>query len=109
MSEKIVVFSTCGSADEAANIARRLVEARLAACVTVIPGARSFYRWKGALEEAGEWLLMIKSRSDLFERLRNELTTLHSYEVPELLAVRVVHGSAEYLAWLDSELAEEAG
>jgi len=109
MTDKIVVFTTCGSAEEAAAVARRLVEARVAACVTVIPGARSFYRWKGALEESGEWLLIIKSRSDLFERLRSELVAVHSYEVPELLALPVAQGSSEYLAWLDGELAPQAG
>lgn len=109
MTDKILVFTTCGSAEEAAALARRLVELRLAACVTVLAGARSLYRWKGAVEESGEWLLLIKSRRDLFDRLRAEIAAQHSYEVPELLALPVSAGSAEYLAWMDGELAPEAG
>jgi len=104
MTDKIVVLTTCGSAEEAANLARRLVEIRLAACVTVLPGARSFYRWKGAIEDAGEWMLLIKSRRDLFDRLRAEIEKLHSYEVPELLALSVVDGAPNYLNWLEAEL-----
>lgn len=108
MSDTIVVFSTCCSADEAERIARRLIETRLAACVTALPGARSFYRWKGELEDSAEWLLLIKSRRDLFEPLRAELERLHSYEVPEVLAVAVLDGAPKYLAWLESELRQEA-
>ncbi len=109
MTDKIVVLTTCGSAEEAAALARRLVELRLAACVSVLAGARSFYRWKGAIEDSEEWLLVIKSRSDLFEKLRAEVLSSHSYEVPELLALPVSEGSAEYLNWMDRELAPEAG
>ncbi|MGB9604842.1 MAG: divalent-cation tolerance protein CutA [Bryobacteraceae bacterium] len=109
MTDKIVVLSTCGSAEQAAAIARRLVENRLAACVTVIPGARSFYRWKGAIEDSVEWLLLIKSRRDLFGRLRDELGALHSYEVPELLALPVSEGAPSYLEWMENELLREAG
>lgn len=105
MTDKIVILSTCGSAEEAEALARRLVELRLAACVTAVPGARSFYRWKGAVEDSVEWLLIIKSRRDLFERLRAELEAAHSYEVPELLAFGVADGAPQYLSWLDSELA----
>jgi len=104
MTDKIIVLSTCGSAEEAETLARRLIELRLAACVTAVPGARSFYRWKGAVEDSVEWLLIIKSRRDLFERLRAELELAHSYEVPELLALSVVEGAPQYLNWLDAEL-----
>ncbi len=109
MTDKIVILTTCGSAEEAAAIARRLIESRLAACVTVLGGARSFYRWKGVIEESSEWLLLVKSRQDLFEKLRAEIVAQHSYEVPELLALPVSEGSPEYLSWMDSELAAEAG
>jgi len=78
MSDKIVVLSTCGSAEEAASIARALVERRLAACVNIVPEVRSIYRWKGAVEEAGEWLLIVKSSQALFERLEEELRRMHS-------------------------------
>jgi len=87
MSDKIVVLSTCGSAEEAASIARALVERRLAACVNIVPGVRSVYRWKGAVEEAGEWLLIVKSSQALFERLEEELRRMHSYETPEIVAL----------------------
>jgi len=107
MTDKIVVLSTCAGPEEAEKIARRLLELRLAACVTLLPGARSFYRWKGALEDSAEWLLLIKSRRDLFQRLRAELEKVHSYEVPELLALSVVDGAPDYLNWLESELAQE--
>lgn len=104
MTDKIVVLSTCGSAEEAEKIARGLVESRLAACVNVIPGLRSVYRWRGAVESASEWLLLIKSSRDLMEKLRAELEKLHSYKVPEILALPVVAGSVSYLNWLEEEL-----
>jgi len=104
MTDKIVVFSTCSTVEEAEQIARKLVEARLAACVSVTPAVRSFYRWKGAIEEAGEYLLIIKSSRDFFDRLRLELEKAHTYEVPEILAVPVVEGSPNYLNWLETEL-----
>ncbi len=107
MTDKIVVLSACDSEEQAARVARHLVELRLAACVNIVPGVRSVYRWKGAIEEAAEWLLVIKSRRDLFSAIRAELARLHSYEVPELLALPVVEGAENYLAWMDRELAPE--
>lgn len=106
MTDKIVVLSACDSEERAAALARHLVEKRIAACVNVVPGARSFYRWKGAMEEAAEWLLVIKSRRDLFPALQAEIAKLHSYEVPEVIALPVVDGSASYIEWLDRELGE---
>jgi periplasmic divalent cation tolerance protein len=104
MTDKIVIFSTCGSADEARHVARALVEARLAACVNIVPGIQSIYEWKGAVEDSQEWLLVIKSRRDLLSRLTAELRRLHSYELPEAIAFPVVDGLPEYLAWIDSSL-----
>lgn len=104
MTDKIVILSACESEEEAAKLARHLVEKRVAACVTIVPGARSFYRWQGELEDTPEWLLIIKSRRDLFAALRGEIGKIHSYEVPEMLALPVVEGSESYLAWLDREL-----
>jgi periplasmic divalent cation tolerance protein len=104
MTNKIVVFSTCGSREEAELLARRLLEARLAACVNVIMQIRSFYWWQGKIEEAGEFLLVIKTSRDVFDQLRVVLESAHSYELPEVLALPVVAGSPNYLAWLDSEL-----
>jgi periplasmic divalent cation tolerance protein len=105
MTDKIVVLSTCKSAEEAAQIARALVEKKLAACVNVMPAVRSFYRWKGVIEDEQESLLVIKSSRGLFDQLRVEIEKLHSYEVPEVIAVPIVDGSEGYLEWLDRELA----
>ena len=104
MTDKIVVFSACDSEDQAGKIAHALVDQKLAACVNIVPGARSIYRWKGQIEDAAEWLLIIKSRRDLMDQLRAAISNIHSYEVPELLAIPVVDGSESYLAWLDREL-----
>ncbi len=108
MTDKIVVLSACDSEEQAASLARHLVERRLAGCVNIIPGARSFYHWKGAIEDTKEWLLVIKSRRDLFSALRSEIAKMHTYEVPELIALPVVEGSENYLAWLDRELGPES-
>ena len=104
MTDKIVVLTTCASESDAERMARALVEARLAACVNVVPAVRSFYRWKGAIENGQEFLLMIKTSRDLFEALRQEMEKLHPYEVPELLALPVVAGSESYLTWLQGNL-----
>jgi periplasmic divalent cation tolerance protein len=104
MTDKIVVLNTCASAEEAERLARSLVDQRLAACVTVITPIRSFYRWQGAVADAAEWLLVIKTSRPLFERLRATLESTHSYEVPEILALPVIEGAANYLSWIDSEL-----
>lgn len=104
MTDKIVILSTCGSAEEAEKIGATLVGAQVAACVNVVPGMRSIYGWKGAVERATEWLLLIKTRRELFERVHDELRKLHSYQVPELIALPVVEGSESYLAWIDGEV-----
>ena len=104
MTDKIVVFSTAASAEEAEKIARRLVEARLAACVNVIREIRSFYRWQGKTEDAAEWLLVIKSSREHFDALRAAVEKLHSYDVPEVIALPVVDGARNYLNWMDGEL-----
>ncbi len=104
MTDKIVVLTTCESADEASQIARVLVEKKIAACVNILPGAKSVYRWKDKIEEASEILLIIKSRRDLFDAIRTEIAKIHTYELPELIAVPIVDGSETYLSWLDREL-----
>ena len=109
MTDKIVVFSTCGSAEEAERVARHLVETRAAACVNISPGVRSVYRWKGKIEDAAEWTLLIKTRRALFDSVRRELRKVHSYEVPELIATPVVDGLDLYLDWIDAETAAGAG
>ena len=106
MTDKIVVLSTTDSEEEARRIARALVELRLAACVQITPGIRSVYQWKGEIEEGSEFLLLIKSRRDLFDRLTEELRRLHSYEVPEIIALPIVWGSTSYLEWLGQQVHE---
>ncbi|HLG95217.1 MAG TPA: divalent-cation tolerance protein CutA [Bryobacteraceae bacterium] len=106
MTDKIVVFSTCGSSEEAEKIARSLVSKRLAACVNLLPAVRSIYRWKNAIEDSQEVLLVIKSSRALFDQVRVEIEKLHSYEVAEVIAVPVVDGSEAYLEWLSVELAD---
>jgi len=109
MTDKIVVLSTCGSAEEAERIARLLVETRLAACVNILSGMRSIYRWQEGIEASAEWLLLIKSRRDLFAQLRAVIEKNHSYEIPEIVALAIVDGAPGYLGWLERELASEEG
>jgi periplasmic divalent cation tolerance protein len=104
MTDKIVVFSACDSEEEAEKIARLLIETKLAACVNVFKGVHSFYRWKGAIQNTAEWLLIIKSSRTHFEALRAEIEKVHSYDVPELIAMPIVDGSKNYLSWLENEL-----
>ena len=104
MTDKIVALSTCASADEAERLARSLVEKRLAACVNIVPGIRSIYRWKDVIENEEEILLIIKTNRSLVREVHAEIQRLHSYEVPELIALPVVDGSEPYLAWMGREL-----
>ena len=105
VTDKIVVLTTCESAEQAQTLARHLIEQRLAACVNILPGARSVYRWKDKIEDAAEFVLVIKSRRDAFSKLRDAISHLHSYEIPEVVALPVVDGSDAYLGWMDRELA----
>lgn len=109
MTDKIVVLSTCGSAEEAEKLARSLVAQQLAACVTVVPGIRSYYRWKGAVESADEFLLLIKSSRECMASLLASVEKEHSYEVPEVIALPVVDGAANYLNWLHACLHSGGG
>jgi periplasmic divalent cation tolerance protein len=107
MTDKIVVLSTCASDEEATRIARTLVEKGLAACVNVLTGVRSVYRWKNAIEDNPEVLLVIKTSRSLFDNVRGQIERMHSYELPEVIALPVVSGSERYLAWIDRELGRE--
>lgn len=104
MTEKIVVFSNCPSEEEARRVAKSLVEARVAACVNIVPGVSSIYHWKGAIEEESEWMLVIKSTREQFETLSAELRKIHSYQVPEVIAIPIVDGNGEYLDWIGREV-----
>lgn len=86
------------------RIAKRLVEEHLAACVNLIPRIRSIYRWEGKVEDATEWMLLIKTSRERYDALTTVLEAAHSYDLPEVLALPVITGSPAYLAWLDSEL-----
>jgi len=105
LTDKVVVLVTCGSLAEANRIARAVVGARLAACVNVLPGTvTSIYRWKGKVETARERLLLIKTSRKRLARLEAEVTRLHSYDVPEFIALPVGTGSRRYLDWLGESL-----
>jgi periplasmic divalent cation tolerance protein len=100
MTDARVVLTTAGSHEVAQKIARELVERRLAACVNVIPQIESVYRWEDKVETAPEWLLIIKTQAGAFEKLRNAIKELHSYDVPECIMLGIADGSAEYLNWV---------
>jgi len=96
----LVVLSTFPSADKAAEVARALVDAKLAACVNIVPAIRSIYRWQGAVSDDAETLAIIKTTTERYAALAELLTSLHPYDVPEMLALPVAAGHAPYLAWL---------
>lgn len=96
----LVCFVTAGADAEARRIGYTLVEERLAACVNVLSGVRSIYPWQGAVAESEEVLLIIKTTAASFERLATRIRSLHSYDVPEIIACAVDRGDSAYLAWL---------
>jgi len=104
MTDKRLVLTTAGSRDEARRIAEALVDRKLAACVNIVPGIVSIYRWKGKREEAEEWLLSIKTTAAAFEPVRDAIKEMHSYELPECLCLTIEDGSAEYLRWLEESV-----
>ena len=108
MTEMLVVFSTFGSEEEAARVTRRLVEERLIACANLIPGARSIYRWEGAVQDQPEVVAIMKTRKQDWAALMSRLHELHSYSTPECVAVRIAAGAPKYMAWLDAALEPEA-
>jgi periplasmic divalent cation tolerance protein len=101
INEYIQVFTTVEKREEADRIASSVVNRRVAACAQVVGPIRSTYWWKGKVEQAEEWLLMMKTREDLFSALEKEIKAIHSYEVPEIIALPIVAGSASYLQWID--------
>ena len=103
----IVVFVTVGNREEASHLARVLVEERLAACVNLLPSMASTYWWRGQIEQANEVLLVMKTRQDLLEFLTARVRTLHSYTVPEVIAVPLICGNPDDLAWIDESVRRE--
>ncbi len=99
-----IVFTTVASREEAARIGRTLVEERLAACATVLPGVESIYHWQGQVESSAETLLLLKTGPHQVPALEERLHALHSYEVPEFLVLDVEFGSRRYLDWLEASL-----
>jgi periplasmic divalent cation tolerance protein len=103
LTDKFVVLVTCSNPAEARRIARAVVDARLAACVNILPGAvESIYRWKGKVESAQERLLLIKTSRKRLVKLRAAVERVHSYEVPEFIAIPIAAGSPAYLAWIEN-------
>lgn len=105
MPQPLLCLSACPDAETAARIARTLIEERLAACVNRISGVQSTYRWQGEIQEDAEVLLVIKTTRECFDALGKRLAGLHSYELPELVAVAIDEGLPAYLDWLARETA----
>lgn len=103
----LLCLCTCPDAASAATIAETLVDERLAACVSQLPGLRSVYRWQGRVEQAAEVLLLIKTTDDRFEALTARLRALHPYELPELIAVEAIGGLAPYLHWVAEQTRQD--
>jgi len=101
MFDPIIVLVTCGSQEEAVKIAHSLVEERLAACVNLVSPVRSIYRWEGKIWDEKEWILIIKTQKQRFEKLERKVKSLHSYSVPEIIGLPIIEGSSSYLDWLE--------
>lgn len=104
MTDKQIVLTTCASEEEARKIAHHLVETQLAACVNIFPHVESVYRWQGKIESNREWLLLIKTSAERFPAARDAIRAMHSFELPECVAVSITDGSPEYLKWLTDSL-----
>lgn len=98
--DEIIVFITASGEEEAAKIAHALVEARLAGCVNIVKNIRSIYRWEGKIEDEKEVLMIAKTGKEHFKSLEGKVKELHSYMVPEVIAVQIAEGSPDYLQWL---------
>jgi periplasmic divalent cation tolerance protein len=103
MTEFMVVFITASTFDQAEKIGKALLEKKLVACVNIIKNIKSFFWWEGKISDEDEVLLMAKSKNDNFEKIEKETKKLHSYSVPEIIALPLVSGSKEYLDWIESE------
>jgi periplasmic divalent cation tolerance protein len=100
MTDKRIVLSTAGSTEEAHKIARYLVDNQLAACVNIVPQIESIYRWQGKVESSAEWLLLIKTTSENVPAVEDAIRELHSYDLPECIAIAIEGGASAYLDWI---------
>ena len=103
----VALLSTAGSEKEARKIANHVVQNRLAACVNIIPGIRSIYRWEGKVNEEAEVLMVLKTEKSRLPLLKKAIKSLHSYQTPELIALKIEDGMPEYLAWLSESVANK--
>jgi periplasmic divalent cation tolerance protein len=101
MTNSMAVFVTCGSEEEALKIARALVDEKLAACANLVSPIRSIYRWEGKVWDEKEWLLILKSQRGKYQELEERVKALHSYSVPEIIALPITEGSSSYLRWIE--------
>lgn len=104
MTDKVLVLTTAGSDAEARKIANELVERRLAACVNIVPRIQSVYRWEGKIENAEEFLLIIKSTKARSADVQTAIRELHSYDLPECVVISMEDGSSEYLKWMEESV-----
>jgi periplasmic divalent cation tolerance protein len=104
MTNAMVVLCTCANHQDALQIGGALVEERLAACVNILPGVQSIYRWKGEVEQSDEVLMLIKTIGQRFEALRDRVKELHPYKTPEIVALPVADGLGDYLKWIAEEV-----
>ena len=99
----IVVFVTTKNIEEAEKIARKLVEEKLVACANILNGVKSIFQWEGKMDHAQETLLILKSRQELFPKIVKAVKSVHSYQLPEIIALPIVEGSEDYLNWIKEE------
>jgi periplasmic divalent cation tolerance protein len=107
MTEARVVLTTTGNRDEAEKIAKALVAAEIAACVNIVGPIRSIYRWEGKVENAEEFLLIVKTWGSAYDYVEEKIRELHSYDLPECIALRVERGSEQYLEWIENSVRAE--
>jgi len=107
MTDKRIVLTTAASEEEARKIARHLVDRRVAACVNIVPQITSIYRWQGTVEEAREWLLIVKTTAAAFVQVRHAIAELHSYDIPECVCLTIEDGWPQYLEWIGESVSAE--
>jgi len=103
MEKYIQIITTTDRREEAENIAKRLVEKRLVSCAQILGPIKSIYWWKGNMEEAEEWMIFFKTKMELFKDVESSIKEIHSYEVPEIIAVPITGGSKDYFSWIEEE------